>query len=54
MARRPKNSPDNPARAIATANRFDGGQVQIVLVMQPQDAAKLADELVRALLPKRD
>ncbi len=52
MAKRTK--PTDPARAIATAERFDGGQIQIVLVLQPDDASKLADQLLHAILTKRD
>ncbi len=52
MARKPK--PTDPARAIATAERFDGGQVKIELVLQPDDAAKLADQLLHAILTKRE
>ena len=52
MAKRTK--PTDPARAIATAERFDGGQIKIELVMQPDDAAKLADQLLHAILTRKD
>ncbi len=53
MAKQTKKPVTDPVRAIATAERFDGGQIKIELVMQPDDAAKLADQLVRALLSER-
>jgi hypothetical protein len=39
-----------PVEAHATAKRFDGGAVKVELVFQPQDAVRLSDQLVNAIL----
>lgn len=39
-----------PVDIHATAARFDGGAVKIELVLQPQAAAKLSDQIVNALV----
>jgi hypothetical protein len=50
MTKRPRQTPRQPVPAVATAARFDGEAVKIELVMQPQDAAHLADQIVNALV----
>ncbi len=50
MAKRTKAQPPQPVPAHATARKFDGGAIKIEVVLQPQDAAKLTDQLVNALI----
>ena len=48
----PKKPKPHPVELYATASKFDGGAIKIELVLQPEDAAKLADQLVNALIQK--